>query len=229
MFIGDVWRRLRFLVTERYFDGDLDDEMRLHIALREKRLIERGVAPDVARREAIQRFGRPAGVAERSRDMWGLRGLETFGQDVAYAFRRLRLSPAFTLVSIAALALGIGATTAIFSVVDAVLLRSLPFAKPDRLVMVWEDASAIGFPKNTPAPGNYVDWATKIPSLASVAALDVRDYNLTGSGMPEKIGAAGVTANFFQTLDIPPALGRTLGASDDRDGGQNWRFTRVMK
>jgi putative ABC transport system permease protein len=116
--------------------------------------------------------------------------------------------------------LGIGATTAIFSVVDAVLLRSLPFAKPDRLVMVWEDASAIGFPKNTPAPGNYVDWATKIPSLSSVAALDVRDYNLTGSGMPEKIGAAGVTANFFQTLDVPPALGRTLGASDDRDGGQ---------
>ena len=86
--------------------------------------------------------------------------------------------------------------------------------------MLWEDASAIGFPKNTPAPGNYTDWATKIPSLGPVAALDVRDYNVTGGAMPEKIGAAGVTATFFQTLGVAPILGRTLGASDDRDGGQ---------
>ena len=91
MFIGDLWRRLRFLVTERYFDGDLEDEMRLHIALREKQLIERGVAPDMARREARQRFGRRSGLMEQSRDMWGLRSLESLGQDVAYAFRRLRL------------------------------------------------------------------------------------------------------------------------------------------
>jgi putative ABC transport system permease protein len=220
MLIGDLWRRLRFLVTERYFDGDIEEEMRLHLALREKQLVERGLAPDVARREARERFGRPAGVTEQSRNVWGLRGLETFGQDVAYAFRRLRLSPAFTLVSIAALALGIGATTAIFSVVDAVLLRSLPFTKPDRLVMVWEDASWMGFRQNTPAPANYVDWTTKIPSLASVAALDLRGYNVTGGGAPEKISAAGVTANFFETLGVPPVLGRTLGASDDRDGGQ---------
>ncbi len=220
MFIGDLWRRFRFLVTERYFDGDLEDEMRLHIALREKQLIERGVRPEIARREARQRFGQPSGLMDQSRDVWGLRGLETLGQDVAYALRRLRLSPVFTIVSVMALALGIGATTAIFSVVDAVLLRSLPFAKPDRLVMIWEDASWMGFRQNTPAPANYVDWTTKIPSIASTAALDLRGYNVTGGGVPEKIGAAGVTANFFQTLGVSPMLGRTLGASDDRDGGQ---------
>ena len=171
--IAQLWRRLRALVTRREFEADLEEEMRLHVDLREARLRERGMAPDAARREARARFGHPTRHVERSRDVWGLRGVETAVQDINYALRLLARSPAFTVVAVSALALGIGATTSIFSVVDAVLLRSLPFADPARLVMLWEDASAIGFPKNTPAPGNYSDW-TRLQSLGSVAALDLR-------------------------------------------------------
>src|SRR5213080_146514 len=96
--------------------------------------------------------------------------MDAFLADVRYALRLLRKSPGFTAVAIATLALGIGANTAIFSTVDAVLIRALPYADPDRIVMMWEDASALGFPKNTPAPGNYSDWARLNRSFSAVAA-----------------------------------------------------------
>ncbi len=217
--IAQLWRRLRALVTRREFEADLEEEMRLHVDLREARLRERGMTPDAARREARARFGHPTRHVERSRDVWGLRGVETAVQDINYALRLLARSPAFTVVAVSALALGIGATTSIFSVVDAVLLRSLPFADPARLVMLWEDASAIGFPKNTPAPGNYSDW-TRLQSLGSVAALDLRDYNLTGVGTPEKIGAAGATGNLFSVLGVRPVFGRTFSTAEDARGAR---------
>ena len=212
-----LWRRLRALVTRDRFDGDLEDEMRLHVEMRARRLEEQGRTPDDARREAHARFGHPTRHVERSRDAWGLRGIETVLQDVRYALRLLARNPGFSAVAIIALALGIGATTAIFSVVDAVLLRPLPFADPARLVALWEDGSSFGFPKNTPAPGNYADW-TRLSALSGTAALDIRDYNLTGDGRPEKIGAAGATANFFQIMGVSPALGRAFTAKEDAPG-----------
>jgi predicted permease len=199
------------------FDGDLEEEMRLHVEMRARRLEEHGRSPEAARREAAARFGHPARHVERSRDAWGLRGVETVLQDVHYALRLLARNPGFSAVAIAALALGIGATTAIFSVVDVVLLRPLPFAEPSRLVALWEDGSSFGFPKNTPAPGNYADW-THLASLRGVAALDTRDYNLTGDGRPEKVGAAGATANFFHVMGVAPAIGRAFTAAEDAPG-----------
>jgi putative ABC transport system permease protein len=136
--------------------------------------------------------------------------MKTVWQDIRFGLRMLRKSPGFTLVAVAALGLGVGANTAIFSVVNAVLLRSLPYHDPQRLVMVWEDASKVGFPRNTPALGNYADWKTKIPAFEDVAALDARDFNLTGDGEPEKIGGAGVTSNLFSVLGVKPRLGRVL-------------------
>ena len=120
--------------------------------------------------------------------------MSEIGQDIRFGLRMLRKSPGFTVVAVAALGLGVGANTAIFSVVNAVLLRSLPYHDPQRLVMVWEDAAKVGFPRNTPAPGNYSDWKTKIPAFEDVAALDERDFNLTGEGEPEKLAGAGVTS-----------------------------------
>jgi putative ABC transport system permease protein len=211
------WRRLRALATRNRFDADLEEEMRLHVELRAQRLEEQGRPADAALREAHARFGHPTRHVERSRDAWGLRGVETAVQDVHYALRLLARNPGFSMVAILALALGIGATTAIFSVVDVVLLRPLPFGEPSRLVALWEDGSSFGFPKNTPAPGNYADW-TQLSSLSGASALDIRDYNLTGDGRPEKVGAAGATSNFFNVIGVSPAVGRAFTASEDARG-----------
>ncbi|HET9478986.1 MAG TPA: ABC transporter permease, partial [Pyrinomonadaceae bacterium] len=124
----------------------------------------------------------------------------------------------FTAVAVLTLALGIGANTAIFSVVNAVLLRPLQFRDPGRLVMIWEDATFAGFPRNTPAPANYVDWKTQTQSFEDVAASAESTFNLTGDGDPERVNAYKVTANFFPLFGVAPALGRTFVADEDRPG-----------
>ena len=144
--------------------------------------------------------------------------METLFKDIRYGFRSLLKRPGFTAIAVATLALGIGANTAIFSVVNAVLLRSLPFADPDRLVMIWEDASFAGFPRNTPAPANYVDIKNQNQVFQDVAAMDRRSFNLTGDGEPERVEANGVTANFFPLLGVQPALGRSFQADEDQPG-----------
>ncbi len=136
-------------------------------------------------------------------------------RDVRFSLRTMARKPAFTAVAVMIIALGMGANTAIFSLVRAVLLRPLPFADPDRLVMVWEDASFIGFPKNTPAPANYLDWKTRNEVFEQMAAVRTRDFNLTGDGEPEKVDAYGATPNFFSVLGVEPALGRALANEDE--------------
>jgi putative ABC transport system permease protein len=144
--------------------------------------------------------------------------METLLKDFRYGIRSLLKRPGFTAVAVITLALGIGANTAIFSLVNAVLLRSLPFADPDRLVMIWEDASFAGFPRNTPAPANYADWKSQNQVFTALAAQDIRSFNLTGDGEPEKIEAFGITANFFPLLGVQPALGRVFTTDEDTAG-----------
>ncbi len=140
-------------------------------------------------------------------------------QDVKYGWRMLWKNPAFTAVAITVVALGIGANTAIFTVVDAVLLRALPFAEPDRLVAVWEDASHMGFPHNTPAPANFIDWKKQNQVFSDMAALAGRTFNLTGDGEPEKLDGYAAAWNLFPLLGVKPALGRTFSPEEDRPGG----------
>jgi putative ABC transport system permease protein len=146
--------------------------------------------------------------------------MESLIADVRHGLRILRKSPGFTVVVVATIALGIGANTAIFSTVDAVLLRALPYADPDRVVMVWEDASAIGFPRNTPAPANYADWARLNRSFSGVAATRGASASLTGDGVPEQLIGRAVTPNFFPVLGVRPALGRTFTEEEDRARAQ---------
>src|SRR6267143_2783630 len=120
--------------------------------------------------------------------------------NLRYTFRQISHSPGFFAVAIAALALGIGANTAIFSAVEAVLLKPLPYSQPDRLVVVWEDASYVGFPTNTPAPANYLDWQARNQVFADMLATRFDTASLTGDGQPEQLSGKKVTPNFFDVL-----------------------------
>lgn len=147
--------------------------------------------------------------------------METLWQDLRYGFRALTKSPGFTAIAVLSLALGIGANTAIFSVVNAVLLKPLPFRDPERLVMVWEDQSAIGFPRDDVAPANFADWKMQQSVFEDMAALTWKSFNLTGDGEPERILAHGVTANFLPLLGIQPVLGCVFSPEEDRPGSGN--------
>ena len=136
--------------------------------------------------------------------------------DLRYGFRILRQSPMFGTIAVLALALGIGANTAIFSSVNRLLLGALPYHQPGRLVMVWEDASFASVPKNTPAPANYFDWKEQNTVFTDLAATRGAFANLTVDGPPEQVYGRSVTANFFDVLGTPPALGRTFTAEEDR-------------
>src|SRR5262245_27940104 len=138
--------------------------------------------------------------------------------DVRSALRQFRRAPSFSAIVVATLALGIGANTAIFSAVYGAFLARLPFHEPRELVMVWEDATYVGFPRNTPAPGNYFDWKRLNQVFTDMAATRGQTANLTTEGPPEQVLGRGVTANFFSVLGVAPALGRAFSEDEDRDG-----------
>jgi putative ABC transport system permease protein len=140
--------------------------------------------------------------------------------DLRYAARLQRKNPGFTIVAVIALALGIGANTAIFSVVNTVLLRPLPYKDPERLVMVWEDASKQGYPRDTPAAANFVDWRDQNQVFEGMAAIVDTSFNLTGSGDPERLEGRSVSANMFPLLGVEPQIGRVFTAAEDQPGAQ---------
>jgi len=146
--------------------------------------------------------------------------MRTLLADLRYGLRLLRQAPGFTLIAICALALGIGANTAIFSTLDAVILRALPYSDPDRVMMVFEDASSIGFARNTPAPANYFDWREQNHVFTDMAATRGRSVSLTGDGVPEQIYGLAVTPNFFSVLGVPPLMGRSFTDEEDRTAAQ---------
>jgi putative ABC transport system permease protein len=144
--------------------------------------------------------------------------MENLFQDLRYAVRMLFKNPGFTAVAVLTLALGIGANTAIFSVVNTVLLQPLPYKDPDRLMMVWEDDTKRGFPRDTPAAANYIDWRDQNQVFEGMAAIADASFNLTGVGEPERIDGRRVTANLFPLLGVEPGLGRAFTPEEDRPG-----------
>jgi len=146
--------------------------------------------------------------------------MRTFAQDLRYGFRLFVQNPGFTTVALLTLTLGIGATAAIFSVVDAVLVRSLPYRDPGRLVRVYEDAEREGFPFNTPAPGNYQDWKAQTQIFQDVAALAPGVYNLTSDREPLELIGMAASQNLFSLLGVSPSLGRTFLPEEDQAGGR---------
>jgi putative ABC transport system permease protein len=136
--------------------------------------------------------------------------------NLRYIFRQIAKNPGFFVLAVAALALGIGANTAIFSAVEAVLLRSLPYYQPDRLMIVWEDMSFIGFANNTPAPANYLDWKAQNRVFTDMAATRFVTASLTGDGQPEQLSGKKVTPNFFDILGVQPVVGRPFTVEEDK-------------
>jgi putative ABC transport system permease protein len=147
--------------------------------------------------------------------------MNTLWQDLKYAARMLIKAPAFTAFAVGVLALGIAANTSIFSFASAVLLRSLPYHDAERLVMVWEDFSYIGFPANTPAPGNFYAWKEQNRSFEDMAATSGNSFNLTGGNEPQEVQARQVTWNLFGVLGAKPLLGRDFLPDDDRPGASH--------
>ena len=191
--------------------GSSEDEAR-------QRVLEQIAASDLLHRELkqVERRVSQEPVAPGAESKTNLFGDLT--QDIRYALRVLAKNPAFTFIAVIALALGIGANSAIFSVVDAVLLRPLPFKHPEQLAMVWENAAHMGFPRNTPSPANFLDWRKQTQSFTGMAAMAERSFNLTGVGEPERLEGRRVSANLFELLGVPALLGRTFGPDDDRPG-----------
>ncbi|HLK69114.1 MAG TPA: ABC transporter permease [Bryobacteraceae bacterium] len=142
--------------------------------------------------------------------------VQTFLADIRFGARVLRQAPVFGAIAVLALALGIGANTAIFSSVNNLLLKALPYHDPERLAMVWEEVSFAGFPRNTPAPANYFDWKEQNTVFTDLAATRGGVMNLTGDGPPEQVLGRRVTANFFDVLGVQPLIGRPFTTEEDK-------------
>ena len=220
-----MWERLRSWGSRlcswarmRRLERDFAEELESHAAMLMEENLRRGLPAAQARREALIRLGGMAQLRESYREQRGLPLLERVAQDLRYAVRLFRNSPGFTLFAAAALALGIGATSAVFNIADAVLLRPLPYRDPARLVMLWQDDTAYGFPRNNPSPWAFLQWRKHNQVFEDMAALTHTSFNLLGRGEPEYLHADTVTANFFSVLGVAPALGRTFTADDGRPG-----------
>ncbi|HEV3469187.1 MAG TPA: ABC transporter permease [Pyrinomonadaceae bacterium] len=147
--------------------------------------------------------------------------MRTLLQDLRYGLRRLSKSRGFTLVAVGALALGIGANTAIFSVVNAVLLRPLPYPEPEQLVQLWESRPRQNMARVESSPNEFLAWAEESQSFQQLAAVDFASFNLTGRGEPERVSAVLVTAGYFPLLGVAPELGRAFLAEEDQPGKNN--------
>jgi predicted permease len=215
--LRELARRLRMLMHRRRFDTDLEEEIRLHLELRQQQQIECGMAPDDARAAARRQFGNVTSLREKSHSTWGWEWVEHLVQDVRYALRVLRKSPGFTAVAVLTLALGIGANTSLFSVVNGVLLNPLPYPHPDQVVTMVDwfpgyGESSISYP-------DFLDWVRLNHAFSSLAAYRRDSFNLTGQGDAEQVTAMDVSASFFPLLSVNPILGRDFSSDEDQLGG----------
>jgi putative ABC transport system permease protein len=204
--------RLRALARPGDADRDLDDEIRLHLDLETEKNVRLGLPPAEARRRALAAFGGVARVREEHREVRSARWIEETRRDVRIALRALLRSPVASGAAVVTLALGVGANVAIFSAVNAVLLRPLPFASPERLAMLWEENPDRDWHRQTVAPANMLDWRERVPAFRDVAAYAdfASPVTLSGQGEPQLLDAVAVTGNLFAVLGVDALHGRTL-------------------
>jgi putative ABC transport system permease protein len=204
---------LRFLLRRffqrRTLERELNEELASHIALETARHVEDGESPEAARQMALRQFGNVELVAEVTRDQWGLGWLEHGLADIRYSVRSFLRAPLFSAIVIITLALGIGSSTTIFSLLNGILLRALPFPNSSQLMMLWEIPPQMQ-KTNVVNLGNFVAWRERNHSFQSMAAFLNSPMNLLGDRGGEQVPGLSVTADFFETLGTPPLLGRTF-------------------
>ncbi len=232
---SEVRRRLAGLRLKPTRETEIVEELSQHLEDLYEQALRAGADEEEARRAAmleltesdllaqgLRRVERPARmdtIAPGTPRRFGMFG--DFGHDLRYGSRMLWKNKGFTAVAVIALALGIGANSAIFSVVNTVLLRPLPYKDADRLVIVWEDNTKLGFPNDTPAVANYIDWRNQSTVFEGMAALADLSINLTGAGEPERFDGKRVSANFFSLLGVEPLLGRGFLPEEDVPGANH--------
>jgi putative ABC transport system permease protein len=217
---------LRFIALFRteQRDHELAEELESHIQMHIEDNLRSGMNPAEARRQALINLGGIEQTKENYRDRRGIRWFETLLQDLRFGVHVLRKNPGFTAVAVLTLALGIGANTAIFSVVNAILLRPLPFQDSGRLMMIWHTPPQKSFPgvaRFAVSPANYLDWRSQNHGFDQMSAIGFRSLNLTGMGQPESVTGLAVSADFFSVLRIRPSAGRGFVADDDQPGRGN--------
>ena len=212
-----LWRRLLFCFRRNQFDRDLAEEMKFHLEMKAEENLQAGMQPTEALAAARRQFGNQTLLQEVSREMWEVKSIETFWQDLRYGIRRLVKKPGFTLIAVITLALGIGACTAIFSIVDAVLLRPLPYPEAEKIVSLREvDAKSRQI---TFAEPNFLDVRARNQTLVAVAQYNLQLTTVLGGSEPVRTRVAYVSGDFFKTLGVQPETGRSFLPEEAKVGG----------
>jgi putative ABC transport system permease protein len=210
--------RMRAWIVRRQVDQDFEREMESHLELLTQENIQRGMAPEEARRAAHMRLGGVTQLKETNRELHGLPAIETFLQDTRYAFRMLRKNPGFTAVAVLTRALGIGANTAIFSVVYTVLLKPLPFTNPDQLFTAFQANTEQGIAETGCSYLNFEEWRAQNHVFSELAGNVAHQLTLTGHVEPTVVNTSVVTPEFFALLDVKPVAGRIFFSQDGKQG-----------
>ncbi|HEX2330663.1 MAG TPA: ABC transporter permease [Candidatus Angelobacter sp.] len=214
---------VRMLLRRDQEKQRLSSEMLFHLEQLIAENVRRGLSPEGARLDALKAFGNRSVVEEQTHSQWSWNWLEGIGRDLRYGARTLTRTPGFSVTAIVVMALGIGATTSLFTIVRSVLLRPLPFRDPDKLVMLYEQFRNTKSPYNEASPADFIDWHEQTHGFQDIAAWRWWAGQISNDGreFPEVVGGAAGSSNFFAVLGVHPVIGRTFTADEDRPGAEN--------
>jgi predicted permease len=212
---SQLWRRLLFYARRDRFDRELEEEMRFHLEMKAEENLAAGISPEEARYAAQRQFGNQTLLREVSRDMWSFRFMETLAQDMRYGLRMMLKNPGFTVTIVLTLALSIGANTAIFSIVNALLLKDLPYAQPERMGAIYSPDK-----RRTIDGEQWELLRDNAPSLISaVSGMSTSGVNLRAGSHAQYLHAGRVSARYFDVLALHPIIGRNFSEDEDRPHG----------
>jgi predicted permease len=218
--LAEGWRRLRSWRRRHELENGLEDEIQFHVDQQTAKYLRAGMTPDAARRRALVRFGGVEHVREQTRDEFRAAAIENLARDVRFGWRALVRAPGFTAVAVLTLAIGIGATTAMFSIVNGVLLRPLPYPEQERLIEIVHELPALGIDQYYASPAIYFGYRDYNRTLEAIGHWDwdSSPVTVTGAGEPESVPSLEVTHEVLSILGARPMLGRGFSEADDRPG-----------